>query len=193
MTLKYRKIISEVDSNHYFYLSDGRALKSLRELAEALEDMSEETFRHHVNSEKNDFANWIRDVITDEELAHSLVHIEDKEKILKKISHRLSKAERKLRKGIIHRLFRTSTNHEQEAGSAKTLQVPHPSAEQPKPEPAQQPAPQQQPAQEGPKTLKLLKGNIFKHLLLGIIIGSGVIVLLYLAYYLLRSYNGIKF
>lgn len=62
----------DVKQEFYFNLADGRQLKNLIELSAVLEDIDENTFRHHVNEEKNDFANWIRDVINENMLAESL-------------------------------------------------------------------------------------------------------------------------
>ena len=61
-----------ISSHHYFHLKNGRSLKSLRELYSAFKDMPEDEFNHHVNSSKNDFANWIEHVFEDKELADSL-------------------------------------------------------------------------------------------------------------------------
>ena len=55
-----------------FWCHDGRVVHSLEELAAALRDMSEETFRYHVTKDKNDFRNWVRDVIGDTTLANQL-------------------------------------------------------------------------------------------------------------------------
>lgn len=52
-----------------FWVCNGQILKNLQELAESLEKMSENIFRHHVNAMKNDFARWIEDVFGDKKLA----------------------------------------------------------------------------------------------------------------------------
>lgn len=54
------------------WLSNGMVVKSLDDLAEAVSAMSEATFHYHVNVERNDFANWIQDVIGDKDLAMKL-------------------------------------------------------------------------------------------------------------------------
>lgn len=64
--------LADVPADKVFWLYDGRVLKNLDELAAALEDMSEETYNHHVTGEKNDFCNWVRDVIGDTTLASNL-------------------------------------------------------------------------------------------------------------------------
>jgi len=52
-----------------FWCSNGEVLSSLVELQDALKAMEEEVFAHHVNKERNDFANWIEYVLGDAELA----------------------------------------------------------------------------------------------------------------------------
>ena len=52
----------EVSSDSYFHLADGRVLKSVPELIETLRDMDEWVFQHHVNSDKNDFVQWIEHI-----------------------------------------------------------------------------------------------------------------------------------
>jgi hypothetical protein len=66
------KILADVDGDKRFFFQDGRVSKNLTELVDCLSNMTEEVFRHHVTSEKNDFSNWIRDVLGDESLASEL-------------------------------------------------------------------------------------------------------------------------
>lgn len=49
----------------YFWTKDGKGLRNLTELLNELKVMPHETFHHHVNIGKNDFANWIADVLQD--------------------------------------------------------------------------------------------------------------------------------
>ena len=55
-----------------FRCHDGSVFTSLRELAEGFVAMSDETFAYHSNSERQDFSNWVKDVIGDELLANEL-------------------------------------------------------------------------------------------------------------------------
>jgi hypothetical protein len=57
-----------------FWLSDGNSLKSLQDLHQATDKMSDDVFTNYVNDDKNDFSNWIKDVHGDHELAHSVVN-----------------------------------------------------------------------------------------------------------------------
>ena len=55
-----------------FYLCNGREIKDLSELADALKSIPPEIFMQHVNPEKNDFAAWIapHDALLADLLAH---------------------------------------------------------------------------------------------------------------------------
>ncbi|MDA8596998.1 hypothetical protein N9L26_01535 [Candidatus Pacebacteria bacterium] len=55
-----------------FWTTDGKILRDLTELKEALDQISEETFVHHVNEERNDFADWVEQVLADRACATDL-------------------------------------------------------------------------------------------------------------------------
>lgn len=55
-----------------FWSSDGKILANLVDLKDALEHMADETFKQHANKEKNDFADWIGQVLKDRELATAI-------------------------------------------------------------------------------------------------------------------------
>ena len=67
-----KKILGEAPQEQHFIVADGRRLKNIIELADALETMTEEIFAHHVNQTRNDFSNWIRDVFYDHSLADDI-------------------------------------------------------------------------------------------------------------------------
>ena len=61
-----------------FVLHDGRILKNIKELADALEHISDEAFSHHANQHRNDFSAWAREVLDEKELAEDLQKAESK-------------------------------------------------------------------------------------------------------------------
>ena len=67
-----KKVLGEAPEEHHFIVADGRKLKNIIELADALETMSEEIFRHHANEFKNDFSAWVKDVFYDHSLADDI-------------------------------------------------------------------------------------------------------------------------
>ena len=85
-----RKYVADVPPEQCFWVNNGPVLKNIEELANALQEMSDESYRHHADKEKNDFSNWIRDVIGDKKLADDLLSSKNKESTLKKISNRLN-------------------------------------------------------------------------------------------------------
>ena len=89
------KVLNNIKPEEYFYLKNGRVLKNLYEFTNSLASMDDETFKHHVNKERNDFAEWIRHVLKDEGLANQISRLKNRGSILKKINKRLSNAGKK--------------------------------------------------------------------------------------------------
>lgn len=70
--------LSELPLEQQFLLCNGTRLKNINELALTLDSISEEDFSAHVNEEKNDFGNWVRDVFKEETLANELQQASDR-------------------------------------------------------------------------------------------------------------------
>ncbi|MFA5309145.1 MAG: hypothetical protein WC370_06620 [Dehalococcoidales bacterium] len=66
-------ILGDVPVEKRFWCHDGRYLKNLEELQEALKQMTDDVFQYHANAEKTDFSNWVNDVIGDEKLSRDLL------------------------------------------------------------------------------------------------------------------------
>lgn len=69
--------ISDVALNERFILASGESLSNLIELFCALQTMESEVYMHHVNEQKNDFAEWAMHSVGDPELAMQLRSAED--------------------------------------------------------------------------------------------------------------------
>ena len=82
-------LLKDVKPEYVFYLCDGRVLKNLKELKSVLTSMDDGIYYYHVNQEKNDFANWIHDVMKDFTLARQLRSCCSKVEALKAIHRRL--------------------------------------------------------------------------------------------------------
>src|SRR3989344_5796651 len=89
-------ILRHVKDDSAFRLHMGTNIRSLKELAEALDIMADKTFTHHITETRNDFGNWTRDVLGDTELATSLHKLKTREAILKKVDDRIEELERKM-------------------------------------------------------------------------------------------------
>ena len=90
------KRLADVSDDFIFRCYDGQPLKNLRELGSAFANMESEVFVHHVTSEKNDFNNWVRDIIGDAKLAKDLGKSMNSQQAAKAVSARITFLESKL-------------------------------------------------------------------------------------------------
>lgn len=74
----------------YFRLHNGVKLKGLCDLAEVLPEMDETTFHRHVSPGKNEFGDWVRNVIGDKTLANKLDMLETKEDAARAVNVRVN-------------------------------------------------------------------------------------------------------
>ncbi len=74
-----------------FWINNGPILRNLKDLKNALKKINEETFKYHVNKEKNDFADWVKNVLNDKTLANKLVKIKTVKTMTKAIEEELKK------------------------------------------------------------------------------------------------------
>ncbi len=70
---------------HCFYTHNGAVLKDLKMLSEALKDMSADSFKHHVNAHKNDFASWTEVILKEPELAKAMRKVKTKAALQKRV------------------------------------------------------------------------------------------------------------
>jgi len=55
-----------------FFVFEGGPICSLSDLVISLNTMPSSTYLYHANQEKNDFANWVRNTLGDDQLADAL-------------------------------------------------------------------------------------------------------------------------
>jgi hypothetical protein len=67
--------VQDVPEHQHFYFVNGERVKNVKELAEIMDRLEQEVFDYHVNAEKNDFYNWIKDVFNDVELAEKIMGV----------------------------------------------------------------------------------------------------------------------
>jgi hypothetical protein len=84
------KRLEKVPAEYVFWCHDGKVFTDLAELAVGLAAMSDETFAYHSNTEKQDFSNWVRDIIADELLADYLTSTNDRLKACDYVSARIT-------------------------------------------------------------------------------------------------------
>ncbi|MBI2141798.1 hypothetical protein HYU16_05255 [Candidatus Woesearchaeota archaeon] len=62
----------EVEPELALWLNNGATVKSLKELATALKKMKAADYKEHVNEERNDIAEWVKEIVNDDKLAGQL-------------------------------------------------------------------------------------------------------------------------
>lgn len=89
--IRKRKPVDAKPEN-YFILVTGVPLKNVKELANALETMNEWVFNHHVNSSRNDFSAWIKNVLKEKALADEIKDVNNiKDMEIKLLKHLVNK------------------------------------------------------------------------------------------------------
>ena len=81
--------LENVPQDKVFMCHDGSMIRNIGELAAALRGMSMETFRYHVTGVKNDFSNWVSDVIGDVILAKQLQSVATPTSAARRVEKRL--------------------------------------------------------------------------------------------------------
>jgi len=82
--------LEDVGDDKRFWCHDGRLLKNLGELGKALSEMSDETFHYHSSEGRNDFSNWVRDVLGDDKLAKDLAKAKSRMQASQAVAQRIS-------------------------------------------------------------------------------------------------------
>lgn len=77
----------EAPMDKYFRLENGVQLKSIGELKDYIPKMPDDVFRNHVNNDRNDFANWIKYVFHEDELADKIGTATSKESLEEVLSN----------------------------------------------------------------------------------------------------------
>ena len=80
-----------IDEDKWFHFTHGKKASSLEELRQLIEELNEAEFRHHVNDERNDFANWVEGVFGEKKLANNMRKADTKEKLIKTLDAFLKK------------------------------------------------------------------------------------------------------
>ena len=70
------------DSSKFFYFSNNKHARSLNELINIIIEIPDEVFNYHVNSNKNDFSNWINDVLALKNVAEKIMPIMNRHELI---------------------------------------------------------------------------------------------------------------
>jgi hypothetical protein len=98
MVSEEKKKLADAPKDQTFWMHMGQEIKNLKELAKTLEDTPPKSFKMHVNENKNDFANWIKNVLEDTDLAEELYKTTDFSKTVELVKARVSWLEAQVKK-----------------------------------------------------------------------------------------------
>jgi hypothetical protein len=87
---KAKRLLADVPNEYVFRCHDGLTLQSMKELGNALNSMADETYVFHANTEKNDFTNWVRDIIKDYVMAKDLQKVTNRTQAAKLVASRIA-------------------------------------------------------------------------------------------------------
>ena len=71
----------EAYGDQRFFVINGHILSRLDELSSALKSMDYDTYTYHVNGDKNDFSQWVSDVLLNKALAAKLAKAKNKDEM----------------------------------------------------------------------------------------------------------------
>ena len=91
-----KRFLADVPAEYVFRCHDGRVLQSMKELGNALNTTTDQTYVFHANAQKNDFTNWVRDIITDERLAKDLQHATNRAQAANLVTGRIAVLSKRL-------------------------------------------------------------------------------------------------
>ncbi|MBN1544852.1 hypothetical protein JW898_05325 [Candidatus Woesearchaeota archaeon] len=88
------RVLADVHPEKVFNLRDGSSIKNIKELYSALQSIGPDVFDHHVNSGRNDFSSWVKDVHRDYRLADGLSSAKSREECTKAVASRIYEIEK---------------------------------------------------------------------------------------------------
>ena len=93
-----KPITEELPSHQHFRLTNGKTIKNIPQMLEELKTMDDDTFKAHIIEEKNDIANWIKDVFKDPELSEKILQAKKRKKIIKLLEKEIKETEKQFKK-----------------------------------------------------------------------------------------------
>ncbi|MFP4401986.1 MAG: hypothetical protein ACLFPL_02040 [Candidatus Nanoarchaeia archaeon] len=105
-----------------FYLKDGKVFSTLERFSKELQSMTKDVFEHHVTPHKNDFKEWMKHSLKEEELAQKIdkkiKKVEMELEVLRHLVHDKKKtsaskknlAEKEIKKATSKKVSKTKTS-----------------------------------------------------------------------------------
>ena len=91
-----REFLGDVPEENAFKSVSGHILRNISDLADELKNISDSDYARHVNTEKNDFVNWVRDCIKDSTLVRDLQRAPNRGQAAKAVASRVNVLSKRL-------------------------------------------------------------------------------------------------
>lgn len=91
------RVLGDTSGDKCFFCRDGCISRNLYQLAECLDHITEDSYRHHTTEVRNDFSNWVRDVFGDDKLANDLGRCSNNAEASKTVRDRIAWLQKKTR------------------------------------------------------------------------------------------------
>jgi hypothetical protein len=88
--LNARKLLADVPDEYVFRCHDGAVFRNMRDLRDGLVAITDDTFLFHANADRNDFGNWVSDIINDQKLTRELWKVGSRMEAAKAVATRVS-------------------------------------------------------------------------------------------------------
>jgi hypothetical protein len=88
--LVVRQRLGDVAEDKQFWCQNRQVFKNLHDMEAAFSRMGDDTFRYHASETRNDFSNWVRDVIGDDKLARDIQKSTTPAQVRKAVANRIA-------------------------------------------------------------------------------------------------------
>ena len=112
-------ILSDAKPENHFITKDGQRIKNIYQLQKSLLNMNDEVFSHHVNSERNDFYNWARDIYNNEQLSSAILNCRTKEELSQNLKEKLDTAIKHKKEQDMRRILEEAKKESEEKKKAQ--------------------------------------------------------------------------
>ena len=89
---------------NFFYTCNNSVLKSTQEMLDWIKNTDDKSFYYHINSERNDFAGWVKKILRDSVLSKKLEKLKNREEIIEAIKQRQESKNKKNKKSLISQI-----------------------------------------------------------------------------------------
>ncbi len=113
----------ECEKGEEFIFRNGSTACDIEELLQRLKEISDDEFYSHVTFYKNDFANWIRDVLKNKELAARIYVEKERKEIINVLENYLNGDKKKLKREVKEKKEEKESKEKREKRTEEKLRI----------------------------------------------------------------------